>query len=567
MPLYAALAAVLTWPLVAHLTTSLPYGTEPVATVPLFNLWTLRWNQIEVGHLFRHYWDAPLFHPAAGAFALSEPQPLTGVAAFTPLAAIGGNPVLAYNLVLLGALVLNGVGANRLARTLGAAPVPAATAGGLAVALPFVGAQLGVLQLAMVFPIFFLIDAILRWAPLGGRRQAAVIGVWLAVAFLTCGYYGLFAAVVLAPASLAFVRRRWFSKERALDLVTALGTFAVPALPIVLAQARITADYRRSKATILGLSAELSDFWRLPAASRGSGVLPWIGSVASGEGRPLYPGTVLLLLAVAGLAIVVPPAAFDPTDDDDSRRTLFLLVGMVLAWLLSLGLNLQPGGWEPYDLVRRYVPGFASLRSPFRADVIVQVFLVAFAALALDAGWRRLRALPALGPPGGARRPRWARLAGPAVAVAIVGLAVLETGVMPVRMYHVDRDTPDWATYLADHPPPGGEPVVAFMPFPPTGSVVDYLDTVNDMLGVLDRDGATTVNGYSGLFPATYDALEDAARAYPNDETDALFRRYGVTTVVADRDWLAEHPAAGDALDADYRTTFTGPQTVVYERR
>ena len=89
--------------------------------------------------------------------------------------------------MLLGALVLNGLGAQRLARTLGAAPGPAATAGALAVALPFVGAQLGVLQLAMVFPIFFLIDAILRWAPHGGRRAAAVIGVWLAVAFLTCG--------------------------------------------------------------------------------------------------------------------------------------------------------------------------------------------------------------------------------------------------------------------------------------------------------------------------------------------------------------------------------------------
>jgi hypothetical protein len=570
VPLYAALAAVLTWPLVAHLGTSLPYGTEPVATVPLFNLWTLRWNQIEVGHLFRHYWDAPLFHPTAGAFALSEPQPLTGVLAFTPLSFVSGNPVLAYNLVLLGALVLNGLGAHRLSRTLGVAPLPAATAGALAVALPFVGAQMGVLQLAMVFPIFFLIDAILRWAPLGGRRQAALIGVWLAVAFLTCGYYGLFAAVVIGPASLALFRRRWIGRERALDVAVALGTFGVLALPIVLAQASITSDYRRSKDTILALSADLGDFWRLPTASRGSGLLPWIGDVASGGGHPLYPGTVLLLLAVAGIALVVPSAAFDPTDDDASRRTLFLLVGIVLAWLLSLGLNLQPGGWEPYDLLRRHVPGFASLRSPFRADVIVQVFLVAFAALALDAGWRRLRKL---GRPGGragdrGRRPTWVRLAAPAAAVVLVGLAVLEIGVMPVRMYHVDRDTPDWAAHLAEHPPAGADDaVVAFMPFPPSGSVVDYLDTVNDMIGVLDLDGSTTVNGYSGLFPATYDELEEAARAYPNAATDELFESYGVTDVVADRDWLAENPDAGDALAVAYRRVHTGPQTVVYERR
>jgi hypothetical protein len=87
------------------------------------------------------------------------------------------------------------------------------------------------------------------------------------------------------------------------------------------------------------------------------------------------------------------------------------------------------------------------------------------------------------------------------------------------------------------------------------------------MIGVLDLDGSTTVNGYSGLFPATYDELEEAARAYPNAATDELFESYGVTDVVADRDWLAENPDAGDALAVAYRRVHTGPQTVVYERR
>jgi hypothetical protein len=74
--------------------------------------------------------------------------------------------------------------------------------GGLAVTLPFVAAQLGVLQLVMVFPLLLLIDAVLRWAPDGGRRRAVEIGLWLAVTFLTCGYYGLFAAVVVFPSAL-----------------------------------------------------------------------------------------------------------------------------------------------------------------------------------------------------------------------------------------------------------------------------------------------------------------------------------------------------------------------------
>ena len=49
IPGYLVLALVLTWPLAAHLGSALPLGTEPVETVPLFNLWTLRWDQLQLG--------------------------------------------------------------------------------------------------------------------------------------------------------------------------------------------------------------------------------------------------------------------------------------------------------------------------------------------------------------------------------------------------------------------------------------------------------------------------------------------------------------------------------------
>jgi hypothetical protein len=75
--LYAALAIVLTWPLALRLTTHLPIGAESSPTVPLFNLWTLRWNAERLAEGYRGYWDAPIFHPTTGAFAFSEPQPLT----------------------------------------------------------------------------------------------------------------------------------------------------------------------------------------------------------------------------------------------------------------------------------------------------------------------------------------------------------------------------------------------------------------------------------------------------------------------------------------------------------
>ena len=663
VPLYVALAAVVTWPLVGHLGTSLPYGAEPVATVPLFNLWTLRWNQIEAGHLFRHYWDAPLFHPTPGAFALSEPQPLTGVV-FTPLSWLSHNPVLGYNLVLLAGLVLAGLAGHRLARTLGAAPAPAAVAGALALGLPFVAAQMGVLQLTMVFPLFLLVDAVLRWAPGGGRRPAVEMGLWLAVTFLTCGYYGLFAAVIVGPAALTLARRDWLSWDRARDLALAAGVFVVLALPAVLTQAHLTAPYKRNEATIFGLSAGSRNFWTLPAQARGAGLLPWVGG--SGAGQALYPGTVLLLLAVTGMVVattlvsadrqvtagrrvlsdprviaarrtladrrvaaalrtadapevaaarrtlaqaapagavrtladprvtaarrtlaepevaaarrllaepdvtaarrvVAEPevvaalaALSDPRLVVARRRVVFLLTGLILGRLVALGLKLEIGRAQPYQLLRRFVPGFASLRSPFRADVLTQVFLVALAVYALDAGWRALTA---------ARAPA-GRPVALVLAIAVVALAIGETGIMPVRMYHVETRTPDWVAYLDRHPPPGGPAagVLAFMPFPADNGVASYLGTVHAMLGVLDA-GGTTVNGYSGLFPETYDVLEQDARSYPNEETDRLLDHEGVTTVVARNRWLRDVPDADAGLKIRYRRAFTGPDTTVFQRR
>ena len=76
--------------------------------------------------------------------------------------------------------------------------------------------------------------------------------------------------------------------------------------------------------------------------------------------------------------------------------------------------------------------------------------------------------------------------------------------------------------------------------------------------------GDTTVNGYSGLFPASYDTLEVALREYPDDVADALVAQYGVDVLVVDRDWLAGNPAAESSLDAGYREVHQGPDTVLY---
>ena len=122
-------------------------------------------------HLLQGWWDAPIFWPTGGAFAFSEPQPLTG-AAFALLRPVAGD-VGAYSLLLIGAVALNGLAAAALARRLGA------TGGGRAPwwrarqATPFVFDQLGVLQLTMIWPLFAASVPLLAWVGASGSTCSA----------------------------------------------------------------------------------------------------------------------------------------------------------------------------------------------------------------------------------------------------------------------------------------------------------------------------------------------------------------------------------------------------------
>ena len=73
--LYAILAVATTWPLVLHLTRSLPIDQGD----SLLNCWILSWNADHLlawfwgnASAFQDYWSPPIFHPAPLALAYSE---------------------------------------------------------------------------------------------------------------------------------------------------------------------------------------------------------------------------------------------------------------------------------------------------------------------------------------------------------------------------------------------------------------------------------------------------------------------------------------------------------------
>jgi hypothetical protein len=130
------------------------------------------------------------------------------------------------------------------------------------------------------------------------------------------------------------------------------------------------------------------------------------------------------------------------------------------------------------------------------------------------------------------------------VVVGLVVLGVVEVVAVPIPLATVDPVEPavtEWVSWLAARP--DGRPV-AMVPFPSSGKVEAYEPTVEAMLAGLDH-GHPLVNGYSGLFPPSYDSLEAAMQGFPSqDAVDALVAA-GTGYVVVDRAWLTPEREAG----------------------
>lgn len=491
---HGLVAVITTWPLVAHLGDGLPMGREPVATVPWFNLWSLRWTARQLPWRWDAWWDAPIFHPLPGSYARSELQPATGLL-FGVLDRLV-SATAAYGLIVLLALALNGLCANRLARRLGAGTMAALLAGIAAQTVPFLFDQLGVLQLLMLWPVLLTIDRVLAWTDEPRLGRAVAAGASLGLGFLTCSYHAALFALASALAAPLLVRRSWAEgwRRRVLGVVLGGSVFAAIAAPFAIRQQHVLSSTRWTDETIAAGSARWSD------------LLP---------GGVNWPGTALVALALASVAIT-----------RRQRTTWFLVALSAMALLLSLGMHLGVGVFRPYGWLVDHVGMVARMRSPFRAVALAQVLAAVLAAPALSRWW--------------ATRSRWAR---PTLAVAMVTVVgTLRLGSGPIAALP-DTDTV-WAHWLADHP---GD-AVAMMPMPVDRPVEVFEPTAGWMLQALGH-GQPLVNGYTGFFPAGDRDMRIRMAAFPSADTVTELRARGVRYVVADPFWWdAELDAAARAL-------------------
>ncbi len=538
MAAYLVAALVYTWPLAVHPVARL--ASVQGAGDSYLNLWILGWDlralaaapsALVTGRIF----DAPIFHPAAGALAYSDhliPQALL----LLPVYLLTGSTVLCYNLLFLLSLVASAAAMHLFVRRITGSRAGAWVAGLAWGFAPFHVAHLIHLQLQALYlmPLTFL--ALHR--VVAGRRRADAL--WLGVAAgaqaLASVYYGVIGAVALGVGAvvlaIAVGRGRNGRLWRRVLLAAVVGAVVVAPVAWIYWQVQQREGFGRTLFEADKGAAALASYAQAPPTNLiygATGLLrfepregdPWTG-VRIGPEQELWPGLVLVVLALVGAGRAWRT---------DTRP---LVLAMLAVGLAGLVLSLGPAGVRPlYAAVHATVFGFQAIRAPARFGVLVVFALAVLAAIGVRELLRER-----LGPGPEARGPHGSATGGAAPrtgagrrsvrsygAIVIVLLVALEYLNVPIPYVQAPPEHTPVGTWLRDAPGPGA---VAYLPI---GLDVESTPV---MLQTLEH-GRPIVNGYSGQRPSFYAPVVDALSAFPGPEALATLKDLGVRFVVSAR--------------------------------
>jgi hypothetical protein len=495
-----ALTVGLTWPITPNI--------RSVARVDSgdgqWNIWNIAWVSRTVVRAPWDLYDANIFHPHEKTLAYSENNFGAGTMV-APVYWASRDPILTHNAAVLLAFVLSFLATWALVRYLTGSALAAIVPAIVFAFCPYMFSRMAHIQLLYTagFPLCLL--ALHRFVDVPSVRRAAWLAAALVATALTCGYYGLFAGllVVLGVLFYATSRRRWLD----LRFWLLVGGAAAAAGLVVLA---IFHPYlfMRGQGFVRGLdeAAMWAPTWRDYFVSS-AWAHGWMLSYVNRWTEVLFPGYVGLSLGLAGLILMLavrhPPGAPAGAVGPPARETaiFYLLVGIVAFWM-SLG----PAGGL-YPVVYTLFPPLGFLRGVGRIGVLVTLALAVLAGLALA---RLVRV-----------RPTW-QAAGAVMLLAI--LTVLDLNTTPLGQYPVP-------------PVPTAHRMLANLP---RGPVVEvpffwrpsrrYQQAQYMMWSAWHWQ--PLINGYSDNFPPGFIEAAQVIATFPSDEAFAELRARGARYAV-----------------------------------
>ena len=559
---------------------------------PLLNASILAWNATHLP-LTAEWWNFPSFWPLSGVTAFTEHLLLTYPLA-SPVIWLTGNPVLAYNLVFLIAVPLNGIAAYALARELTGSNAGALVAGLAYAFAPYQAVHLSHLQHMTSFGMPFALMWLHRYHRTGRRTALVWFGVgWLLTALANSALLAFFPLLLLLW-GLWFVRpQEW---RRLVGVCVAAGTATLPLLPLLWGYhvRHVASGFARSYNEVKSFSADIVGLlgmyhravpWQgllphdfeegalfpgfavlalavvaLVSAVKGQGVGRWPGRMFGASALltfvvlarvwtgpfgwhvgplPLPPFSPYRLFTLAALMLIVGTLMTDAFRRAWSRRdvVVFYAVAVGVLWLMALGPEPEwSTPWRALMYGPYYVfyalPGMQSIRVPARAWFPATLSLAVLAAFGIVTLLQRYPL-----------RPR----------IMVTALAVL----VAFEGWFADR--------IVEAPRPMRPGAI------PAGAVVLDLPIDEGFYNATPQyravmGGYRTINGYSGHLPPHFtplrraigDLIPDALDQYRRRSDLFVIVRPGVSAIGAR--WVATRPGAEHVFDLDDVRVYRLPQ-------
>ena len=466
------------------------------------NEWIMAWIAHTLPRDPAHLFEGNIFYPAHDSLAFSEPLVVPAIMG-APLAWAGASPVLVHNVVLIagfaltafaGVLLIEAWTGDVLAGLLTGSMI-AFNTHTLTRTAHIQGVHLYGLPLALL-ATERVIRSSARSRERGGEsgrdsswRWAAVLAGSLVVLAYTSGYLIVFGAIMIAIAVLALAPE-WIGRAKVMlpRLAAAAAGAAAIVLPLSIPYARVAREQHmvRTLDIVTAYSATLKGY--LATAGR-LHFATWSGRFFRDPVDSFFPGFVVLLLAIAGVALGVRHREWR------GRIAMLAAVGAA-GVLLSLGTATPVYGW-----VFAAFPPMRGLRAAARFGVL---FLLAVAAL------------------GGIGLALWKPRR--SIAIALVVLANAESLRAPFE-YRDFTGIPAVYRLLADEP---GKVVLVEQPFFPREAIFENAPYVLNSTA----HWKPLMNGYSGYTPDTYQRYADTFWYFPDERAFTAMKAAGVTHVM-----------------------------------
>lgn len=514
-----ALVLVHTWPLAARL--------DRIGRVDSFDgqygLWQAAWVARAIVTDPAGVYHANVFHPHRYTLAFSEPTLLAGLLGLPAFVATE-SPYATHNLAVLAFFLLAFLCAAGLGRHLTGRTIPALALGTAYAFSPYMFARTAQLPMMGIFGLPLSLLAMHRLVEAPSFRAAAGVAGALLLQALACGYYTVFALLLMACGIVYFgLHRARRSNPAYWFWVGAAAMMSVACLlPLFWPHIRLAQSQGFSRP--VDEAFRFAADWRAWFASS-AWAHRWMLSILEQWNEVLFPGFVPLAFGGAGAVLGLRGRLQGP----DRPISVRMVTGFyVLVLALSVWLAFGPAGGL-YSFLYQTLPVFSFIRAAGRFGLVTTLAVAVLMALALAHLERR------------SSRGRVA------VALVVVALAAeLFSGPRPMS------------------PALPVSPVYHQLAAQPWGPVAELpmfagrLELNAPYVLLSTTHWKPLVNGYGAFWPADLQELAGQVGRFPSAEALEVLRRWGVRYVVV-HPLLYERYGLAAAADVIARTDALHP--------